>query len=183
MFEYIQEQGWVRTHTPHQVYYISLNSVVRQFPYLIQTLSQGFFGFRSTETLLYPTTIITILIIIRETGCSRHGPVVSNISSTISADPAMSLVILHQESQAAGNDTVMETFRVSVDSVVIGSIQNLTIPVALWSSPSTAATLRIVLQFKYLRLALTSCWSGGRSSFFDEMFSKDSSTDDSSEDG
>ena len=48
----------------------------------------------------------------------------------------------------------METFRVSVDSVVMGSIQNLTVPVALWSSPSTAATVRIVLQ------NILSSWDG-----------------------
>ena len=112
----------------------------------------------------------------RLTVCIGMRPVVLSIANTASTDSVVTLMVLHQQSKAGWEDAVSEAVRVLVDIAL-----SLAVQVAEGSSRRDPA-LWVALQFKFLRLALTSCWSGGRLSFIDEMFSKDSSADDCSED-
>ena len=113
------------------------------------------------------------------TVCIGMRPVVLSIANTASTDSVVTLMVLHQQSKAGWEDAVSEAVRVLVDIAL-----SLAVQVAEGSSRRDPA-LWVALQFKFLRLALTSCWSGGRLSMFsfiEEMFNSDSSTDDCSED-
>ena len=110
------------------------------------------------------------------TVCIGMRPVVLSIANTASTDSVVTLMVLHQLSKAGWEDAVSEAVRVLEDIAL-----SLAVQVAEGSSRRDPA-LWVALQFKFLRLALTSCWSGGRLSFIDEMFSKESSADDCSED-
>ena len=99
------------------------------------------------------------------------------MTNTARTDPIMGGMVFHEQSKGGGYEASLET-----DGVFIDLSKSLAVQVTVCSS-RRSPTLWVVLQNIFLRLALTSCWSGGRSSFFDEMFSKDCSTDDSSEDG
>ena len=113
------------------------------------------------------------------TVCIGMRPVVLSIANTASTDSVVTLMVFHQQSKAGWEDAVSEAVRVLVDIAL-----SLAVQVAEGSSRRDPA-LWVALQFKFLRLALTSCWSGGRLSMFsfiEKMFNSDSSTDDCSED-
>ena len=111
------------------------------------------------------------------TVCIGMRPVVLSIANTASTDSIVTLMVFHQQSKAGWEDAISEAVRVLVDIAL-----SLAVQVAEGSSRRDPA-LWVALQFKFLRLALTSCWSGGRLSSIEEMFSSESSADDCSEDG
>ena len=131
-------------------------------------LNQCLDGFVAAEPLHNLQTL-------HQTACIGVRPVVLCIANTACTDSVMIDKILHQWNITA--EAVPKAVRVLVDIAL-----SLTVQVAEGSS-SRDSTLWVALQFEFLQLALTSCWSGCRLSFIDEMFSKESSTDDCSEGG
>ena len=113
------------------------------------------------------------------TVCIGMRPVVLSIANTASTDSLATGKVFHKKSKAGWFVAVPEAVRVLVDIAL-----SLAVQLAEGSSGRDPA-LWVALQFKFLRLALTSCWSGGRLSMFsfiEKMFNSDSSTDDCSED-
>ena len=126
-------------------------------------------GFVAAETLHNLHTL-------HLTSCIGDRPVVFSLPETARTDPVVTGMVLHQQSKAGGGQAVRETSRVLVDIT-----ESLTIQVAEGSS-SRDPTLRVVIENKPLRLALTQGWSGGRFDSIVEMVDQESRTDDSSED-
>ena len=97
------------------------------------------------------------------------------MTKTGTADPVMTGVVCHQQSKTAGVQTVPETGR-----VLVNISQYLAVQLA-GGSTSSDSTQRVILQKKLFRLALTSCWSGGRLSLTVGIITHKMGTEGSSE--